>query len=205
MKQDYQQHLVRPNLTRPLVSALAAALLLLGLSVSSMAQRSSAPPPPPPQDLTMRENRVAAMEEAKEKAKAKRDPRAVMEQVNEDFSRIQDINNDLLKAVSSGKTLDFQLIAQAAEEIRMRSARLKENLTLPGKSKKPEKLEVGSDETQIKTALTALNELMQSFVTNPIFKSTGVDAEQGAKARHDLEGIIDLSERIKKAAEKMKK
>jgi hypothetical protein len=190
-----------PN--RELRFAAATALFILTISGGALGQGTAAPP----QDLTIRENKMSEIERSADRKTSKpKDPRVVLEQVNEDFGHLQDVNNDLLKSVAPGKTLDAALISVTTEEIRMRSLRLKENLTLPeGKDKKREKVEVGPDDAQLRAGISALNDLIQSFVTNPVFKSNAVEPQQAAKARHDLEGIIDLSDRIRKAAEKMKK
>ena len=192
--------------TRTCATAAAATIFLFVSSGLSMAQRGASPSPP--QDLSMRESRVSAMEAEKNKKNAgPKDPRAVLAQVNEDFGSIQDINNELLKSASTHKGLDYSYISQATAEIKMRAVRLRDNLALTtsGKNRKPEKVEVGPDEARLGNALSALNALIQDFVTNPIFKSSGIDADQASRARHDLDAIIDLSDRIRKNADEMKK
>ncbi len=59
---------------------------------------------------------------------------------------------------------------------------------------------------RLKSALSELGELITGFVNNPAFKSSNVvDARLAAKARRDLEGIIELSSGIKKCGEKLSK
>jgi hypothetical protein len=56
----------------------------------------------------------------------------------------------------------------------------------------------------VKELLAALNGLIMNFVSNPIFKnSDAVDPQQAAQARRDLDGIISLSEKMKKTADKL--
>ena len=51
-----------------------------------------------------------------------------------------------------------------------------------------------------------LDRLIRNFVTNPVFTEAGViNAELAAKARGDLDDIIDLSDKIKKHAADLNK
>ncbi|MEJ7618203.1 MAG: hypothetical protein WKF30_14845, partial [Pyrinomonadaceae bacterium] len=62
-----------------------------------------------------------------------------------------------------------------------------------------------SDE-QLKSALSSLDKLIVSFVTNRIFKYTNtIDLKLSVQAKSDLENIIDLSGQVSKNAEKMQK
>jgi hypothetical protein len=85
-------------------------------------------------------------------------------------------------------------------EINKRARRLSTNLMLP---------ESAADENrqgQDRSPLLKLNDMIQQFVTNPIFKNANtMDAELAARAKRDLVGIIDLSHRIEKSARKLAK
>lgn len=86
--------------------------------------------------------------------------------------------------------------------------RMRDYLVLPptAKDEKAQKNRDESDTSQLRPALTTLNGLITSFVTNPLFKKdTSVDYTLVARARRDLDGIIDYSEKIRKSAEKMTK
>jgi len=62
------------------------------------------------------------------------------------------------------------------------------------------------NDAQVKEALITLCRQIESFVKNPIIATPGtVDLQQLARARHDLASIVDLGERIKKIAERLKK
>lgn len=127
-------------------------------------------------------------------------------QINEDFLRIQVVNNALAKTLATGGELDLRQVAQSASEIRKRAGRLKENLVLPesgeGRTKSSSEIEPG----QLKAALAELDRLVVSFVHNPGFRSVSVvNAEWSARARSDLEGIIELSARVKKSSEQLHK
>lgn len=123
-------------------------------------------------------------------------------QASADFERIQIINRTLALAVASGKELDFNLVGQAASEIRKRAGRLKENLTLPEGTEDHPKAsgEIGPE--QLKASLVTLNKLIVRFAHNPGFQSVQVvDARWAPQARSDLEAIIQLSGRLRKSCE----
>ena len=62
-------------------------------------------------------------------------------------------------------------------------------------------MEIVSSE-ELTSAAASLNALVNSFVWNPVFQRPGViDLELSAKASRDLEGIIRLSEQIRRSAE----
>jgi len=136
-----------------------------------------------------------------------RDPKAAMEQANEDFGRLKVLNAEVIAPNAGLSVPDLKAVAQAAEEVRKRALRLKANLALPaGKAEKPAKNQEPAESESFKSQLSSLNSLIQSFAANPIFKNTGtVDPQSAAQARRDLDSIIYLSEKVKKSAEKMGK
>lgn len=140
-------------------------------------------------------------------------PQPVSVQIKQDFEQLQTVNNRMMATTFSNNVLDYGLIAEASTEIRKRALRLKSNLPLPEgeKAEPPTALQAFEeldelDGTLVKPALLALDEMVMSFVTNPIFQHPDViDLHQSAKARRDLEGIIKLSAKIKKSTEKLTK
>ncbi len=63
-----------------------------------------------------------------------------------------------------------------------------------------------SDVSGLTPSLTALDQLILSFVHNPVFKDAGVvDTKLGGKARRDLDIIIEVSDKVRKIAERMRK
>lgn len=131
-------------------------------------------------------------------------PARLMAQLKEDFARLQVVNNELARARESGGELDFKMVAQSASEIKKRAGRLKENLLLPEPAEDRPKASSGIDAWQLRAALAELDRLVFSFVHNPGFQSVRViDAEWSAKARSDLERIIELSGRVKKSSERL--
>jgi hypothetical protein len=76
----------------------------------------------------------------------------------------------------------------------------------PEKGSKRPPVEVGAEAGQLKTSLSALGELIYVFVRNPVFKEANVaDVQRLAKARRDLDEIIELSGQVKKSSEKLRK
>jgi hypothetical protein len=137
------------------------------------------------------------------------EPKLDMAQIREDFVRIQVVNYDLADAVAhGGGALDLKLIARSVAEIRKRARRLKDSMALPETENVFERpqIEVGAEEGQLKSSLAVLKKLIIGFVNNPIFREANVvDVQLSAKAKHDLEDIIEASEQIKKSSEKLSK
>jgi len=208
------------RITIKLVTLAAAALAFAsGLSPSVPGQRTDAERI----ERALREDRErrARDNEMRERAydlrlagkvyrqPERREPKLAVAQIREDFVRIQIVNNDLAQAVSRRGGLDLKVIANQASEIKKRAGRLKENLVLPEieevfERSRPE--EAGAEAGQLKSSLHTLDRLILEFVNNPIFKEAHiVDVQLSAKARRDLEDIIEVSDRVKKSSEKLKK
>jgi hypothetical protein len=138
-------------------------------------------------------------------------PKLAIAQIREDFVHIQVVNYDLADAVSrggGGDALDLKLVAKSVAEIRKLARRLKDNMALPETENVFERppMEVGPEAGQLKSSLTVLRKLIVGFVNNPIFREANVvDVQLSAKAKHDLEDIIEVSEQIKKSSEKLSK
>jgi hypothetical protein len=130
---------------------------------------------------------------------------ALMDQVSEDFQRILTRHNELVRAIDANQSVDYQFIAEAMGEIRKRSTRLQSSLKL-------EKPEADSDDRKtesllaglaMKDQLILLCKQIESFVRNPIIEKPGtVDAQALEKARTDLQNIVELSDLMKKQADK---
>lgn len=129
--------------------------------------------------------------------------------VKEDYERLQLANNDILKMLSR-KELDYRVIADASSEIRKRAGRLKSYLVAlkiveEDKERKRNLDEVEPEE--MKASLLSLDASIMSFISSPVFKDFGkvVDADSSAKARANLDNILELSERIKRSVERSMK
>jgi hypothetical protein len=130
---------------------------------------------------------------------------ALMDQVSEDFQRILTRHNELVRAIGANQSLDYRFIAEAMGEIRKRSTRLQSSLKLEkpepaSGDRKTESLLVGME---TKDEMILLCKKIESFVNNPIIEKPGtVDAQALEKARKDLQSIVELSDIMKKQADK---
>lgn len=194
---------------RPIASVIALFAFSLALETTVQAQQN--PPNPQPQaldnrrELRDRDQNITLLERGKDEA---RNRQIVLAQMNEDFERIQSVDKDILSAVSTADAPDYQHISTGLADIRKRAIRLKNNMVLPPTAKdgKAQKDRDEADTSQLRPALITLNDLITNFVTNPVFKKdTTVDYTLVARARRDLDGIIDFSERIRKSVEKLNK
>ena len=141
-------------------------------------------------------------------SRLRRYPPLVLDQIREDFLRIQVIDRKLMQATAVGDTLDLDLVARSAGEIRKRSIRLKTNLALPRPEAPPaERSQFATEPTseRLRISLSDLSNLIDEFVSNPMFEQSKlVDARLSGKARQDIEAIIELSSQIKRSSEKLK-
>lgn len=141
----------------------------------------------------------------------KTDPKhlaAAQAQLQEDFVRILNLHNQLANVATGQAAIDYHFISDAATELRKRAGRVQQILfvTKAGGSQQSQPKELKYEDTEIKLALVALCKRIRSFVTNPVIENPGtVDTMQLAKAREDLEGVIELTGRIKKSADRLSK
>ena len=156
-------------------------------------------------EMETRQRDLWNLERAKRKpSDRKRDERPAYQQVREDFEKLQLGSYNLSGAIGSAPALDYERIQEEAAEVRKRAGRLMSTLMLPEpeKGQKPKKGDEAPAPGDLRANIVALDELVKSFVWNPIFQQSGiVDVENSTKARRDLDGIIRLSEQIRKSAE----
>ena len=129
--------------------------------------------------------------------------RSLFPQINEDFQRIQVIHNEIVRMLQPDKGLNYDRLADLTNDMKKRSARLRDNLALPQpqKTDTPPTHSEAIDEVHIKKTIADLHDVIVSFVANPIFKNLGVvDAKVVDGAGENLDDIIDLSEEIKREA-----
>jgi hypothetical protein len=133
---------------------------------------------------------------------------AAIEQVRQDFKRIQIIRNEMVDNLLAKKPLNYRHLAEQTGEINKRAGRLKTFLMqpIPDDKEKEQKNRAELTNVEMKGALVKLCNLIVSFTENPVLKAPGtVDVAQSAKAGRDLLGIIEISSTIKKSAEKLSK
>ena len=201
-----------------LVVALGAAgALLIALPIQTSAQGRSTPSSGRPtptarspidRDMYQREMNIKSLELDREKRGSiiGTPSETTIKEVREDFARIQDINSDMIRLYKSGSPPDYKYISQAMAELRRRAERLRVNLVLPSVKEVEQEHKGAAPAKPGRSPLLDLNDLITSFVTNPIFANVNtIDAELGASAKRDLESIVDLSDKINKSAEKLNK
>lgn len=134
----------------------------------------------------------------------KPDPRLVFTQIEQDFKRLQLVNNKLRLATSKPESLDLKFVAKSASELKKLAVRLKSKLALP----EPDEAAKGSPAAaeQLRPSIAALDRLIIGFVKNPIFnKPNVIDVRLSAKAYLNLEEIIELSDQVKQSSEELRK
>ena len=136
------------------------------------------------------------------KGKRKKDPELALKELQEDFTHLQLINKDLVLKVNATSEIDIKFVARSTGEINKRAERLLVNLALPDPgttAPRPGPDQI-NDSRQLKTSITKLGWLIYYFTKNPIFKEAQViDATFAAKARRDLDSILELSQHIRKS------
>jgi hypothetical protein len=193
---------------------LIGVALMLFFAAPVWAQSPSGPPPVErrvntdrvrQQDMSQREWQLRNFGNEPGGEGDRRRIEALMAQTEEDFNRILTLHNEIARALSSKNALDYEFVSEATGEIKKRASRVQSSLKLaPAEGQTGEKQEE-IDDSQMKDALIKLCKQIRSFVTNPSIENPNtVDAEQLARARHDLEAVIQISGQIKKDADKIK-
>jgi hypothetical protein len=209
----YRNRLVSSAANLIFCTAVAFALTLLLPAMQGQSLALAQTPTPRDigrADLEARQRALRNMDNVKAKlSKRRSEPRPVVyQQTKEDFEQLQLVNYHLSEAVASGAALDYEQLGKDAAEVKKRASRLKSSLLLlePDKDEKPQKSRADTETEELKPAIAALNELVNSFVWNPVFQHPQVlDVEHSVQARRDLEGIIRLSEQLHKRAEALTK
>ena len=194
---------------------MTALILLLLFSAPVFAQ--VAPPGGPPvidrrnntdrirqQDISRREYQLRNFGNEPGGPKDDRQLKALMEQTQEDFTRILTIHNEIARALSSKNDLNYHFVSEATAEIKKRASRVQSTLGLHPTADDAPVLE--KSDPEMKDSLIKLCKEIRGFVTNPIIENPNtIDAVQLTRARHDLASVIQLSGLIKKDADKLGK
>jgi hypothetical protein len=135
----------------------------------------------------------------------RRAAQATIQQVKQDFQRIQSVYNEIVLAISKD-AVDYKFVLDAAHEVKNCASRLRKNLALPEpEADEKDVNEDGIQREMLKPSLVKLCRHILSFVTNPQFETLEViDVEQATKASKDLKKIITLSLMIEKSAKKLR-
>jgi hypothetical protein len=195
----------------------AAGALAVGAAGGALAQMPKPAPPvdaiDPRHETRNQQQREAGLRSAELVVfGARTDPReveAAVAKVKGDFARLQVLRNDIVRRLAAGERPDYKAFARTAAEINKRANRLKTLLVLYGPEtaadkQRAEPAEVDGD--HMSRALVTLCKTIDRFVESPVFDLQGViDVDASAKAGGDLLSIIDLSEGIRRGAERLGK
>jgi len=128
-------------------------------------------------------------------------------QIKEDFEGIQILEAAIIKAYTTGKTIDYGLIESSADGINKRCRRLDLNLFAESKKDKnsEDKSEKAEKPKSLKDLIILLDTAIGDFVTSPLFgKVKVVEPATAIKTRTDLLNVLKLSERIGLEAKRLK-
>lgn len=176
----------------------------IALAAPTAAQTVGDPARARMQEMDRREIQLNGLGEKSRPGDPKR-AQAMMDQVSEDFQRILTRHNELVRTIAANQPLNYQLISQAMIEIKKRSTRLQSSLELqkPEKTTENRKTESALIGMEMQDEVILLCQHIESFVKNPIIEKPGtVNAQALEKARNDLQRIVELSDGIKKQANK---
>jgi hypothetical protein len=197
--------------------SLIGITLLLSVAAPTFAQRS-APGGPPPIDKHTNAARKRQQDESSREwqlrnfgnpavTKDRRRLEALMAQIEEDFNRMLSLHNEIVRAVTATKPLDYRFVSEATGEIRKRALSIQTNINLTPAAEeiKPLEMPANTSESEMKDGLVKLCKQIKSFVTNPVIDQPNlIDAEKLATAKRDLESVIQLSAHLKKDADLLK-
>lgn len=159
------------------------------------------------QDQSRRELQLRNLNIQAEPAKDTKRFDQVGAEIAQDFQRILVAHNELAHFILDNKPLDYDVVSEAAAEIKKRAAHLQKMLAFnkPDNESAPEKKPEFRD-ARLKDGVATLCAQIKSFVTNPVIENPGVvNAPELARARRDLQNVIDLSGELKKSADRLKK
>jgi hypothetical protein len=192
--------------------AFAAVALLLAMPLASLAQGSvTVGPGTDPEaarirDEKQREMQLRNLEAGGTAHSNEKVVKSALDQLNQDFKRIQIIRNDIAHAINVDGTLDYKRVSDQTAELKKRALRMQSYLALRGSGGdvKNQAAQIGYDDGQMKDALVRLCKRIDSFVANPKFTSPLVaDVGGTANASRDLREIIALSGGIRSSAERL--
>ena len=191
-----------------LVTSGITILGVIALSAPALLASQGQPRPPAPRnntaDLRTRDremrDRSMALDRLEKDDKALSE---LVEKLKTDFRRLQTIDNEMMREVSTSLSLNYTKIADAVGEMSQCAKRLKANmpvLTNPDVDKDP-KIQEAVDDTQLKESLTKLDVAVSDFVKS----MSVVEAKNSGKAASDLNSVIQLSDSVKRSVQKLSK
>jgi hypothetical protein len=213
----YHPSCAMQSMARRLAAIISVLLVGTGAALAQGAPGGAGAPAvvDPKGETHSQMNREAALRSAEIRSVGGRmDSRqlaAAIDQTKQDFKRIQLIRNDVIDYLVAKKPLDYKLVSEQAAEINKRANRLKTFLMPSAPVEKEADKEKDAaqhadyDGEQLKGALVKLCNTIYSFTGNPMFKDPAtVDIQKAASAGGDLLAIIELSDNVKRSADRLK-
>jgi hypothetical protein len=133
------------------------------------------------------------------------DPKVILAQVQDDFSKLQVANNQLAEANEKLEELDLSFARTTLDEMQTRAERLMENLT-EAKAHRNEVTQFPSNRKQLKDLIVSLDTVVGEFAHNRVFFEASPDDEKLAKkALKDLDQMIQIIARLLKGVQQLTK
>ncbi len=152
-----------------------------------------------------RVKREAAVAEAASFAPINTKLAAKFPQIKEDFEGIQMLEDSIIKAYTTGKTIDYSLIESAANGINSKAKRLDANLFADTKKEEVTTKKDAEKVKPVRDLIVELDNAIGTFVKSKIFGNIKIiEPEDAIKTRTDLISILQLSEKLSIEAKKMK-
>lgn len=162
-----------------------------------------------PPSIRERQMVMRQMEAESAKPRTPEEERLALDEIADDYSKIQVINNKMMSVTIPSKAPNYKYIGETVSEIKKRADRLKLNLRLPkAEAEKGQETRYvqPTDLPTLKNALLSLDKAIMSFVGNPIFKNPDVfDVKAANQLGLDLETIIEFTKALNRDVEKLGK
>jgi hypothetical protein len=196
------------------ISICTVSVILIGLTTTpAKAQHPTQPADTTnpdkirQQDQSQREMQLRNLAAQTEMSTNPRRREEVGAEIQQDFQKILTLHNELARIILNNKPIDYDFISEAGGEIRKRAIHLQKTLVLNSPDNEPNQEEQPDlTDAPIKDVVAVLCTEIKRFVTNPVIDQPGtVNAPELARARRDLQGVIELSGNLKKSADRFKK
>jgi hypothetical protein len=128
-------------------------------------------------------------------------------EIKEDFEGIQMSQAEIIKAYTTGKTIDYAAIENSAQDISKKAKRLDTNLFDVNRDGVDESKLAGKEQKikSIRDLIIELDTAIGSFVSSKIFGNIKIiEPEVAIQTRTDLDNIQHLSKKLSQEAKKMK-
>jgi hypothetical protein len=161
-----------------------------------------------PPNIRERQMVLLQMEIEAAKPRTPEEQKLALQQISEDYKKIQIINNKMISDVIPSKAPDYKYVGEMMSEIRKRASRLKFNLRLPKPDEKIQRRQYkhAKDIPSLRAALLLLDQTIMSFVNNPVFTNTDViNVNHASQLGVDLETIVEFTKELGRDTELLSK